>query len=88
MKLPARKKPLSLRGALFLCALSGALLALCFPRPGWWFLAWVALAPWLVALRMGSTPPRVMGGVISLIAVLVVELGPFGWVSRAAEDGR
>ncbi len=31
-----------------------------------------------VSLRMGSTPPRVMGGVISLVAVLAIGLGLFG----------
>jgi len=31
-----------------------------------------------VSLRMGSTPPRVMGGVISLVAALAIGLGLFG----------
>jgi apolipoprotein N-acyltransferase len=43
-----------MRGSLALCALSGVLLFLCFPPVALWPLAWVALAPWLVALRMSS----------------------------------
>jgi len=31
-----------------------------------------------VALRMGSTPPRMVGGVISLVAILAIGLGLFG----------
>jgi apolipoprotein N-acyltransferase len=29
------------------------LLSLCFPPAGLWFLAWVALVPWITALRLG-----------------------------------
>ncbi len=47
-------RSLSLRGTLALCALSGLLLSLSFPPVGLWPLAWVALVPWLAALR-GST---------------------------------
>jgi len=46
-----RGRWLSLRGTVFLCALSGVALSLCFPPAGLWFLAWVALVPWLVAAR-------------------------------------
>jgi hypothetical protein len=31
-----------------------------------------------VTLRMGSTPPRIVGGVISLVAALAIGLGLFG----------
>ncbi len=42
-----------------LCLISGALLALCFPMAGRasvgiWPLAWVALVPWLIALRLSN----------------------------------
>ena len=52
--MPQQARTLSLRGSLTLCALSGALLFLCFPPVGWWPLAWVALLPWLVSVRMSS----------------------------------
>lgn len=32
-------------------ALAGALPVLAFPAPGWWFLAWVGLVPWLLLVR-------------------------------------
>jgi len=40
--------------------LSGVLLALSFPHPGWWPLAWVALVPLLLALR-GLRPAAAAG---------------------------
>jgi apolipoprotein N-acyltransferase len=79
--LASRKKNLHLRGALLLCALSGALLALCFPRPGWWPLAWVALVPWLVALRLGTGAAAILGswlGGFVFFGVLVYWLDLFG----------
>ena len=30
---------------------AGALPVLCFPAPGWWWLAWAALVPWLLVVR-------------------------------------
>ncbi|WP_329458926.1 apolipoprotein N-acyltransferase [Streptomyces sp. NBC_01497] len=42
------------RGAAALCA--GALPALAFPAPSWWWCAYVALVPWL--LLAGSAPTR------------------------------
>ncbi len=40
------------------CAFGSALLlALSFPQPGWWPLAWGALVPWFAALR-GKTPAQ------------------------------
>jgi apolipoprotein N-acyltransferase len=41
--------------------LSGVLLALSFPHPGWWPLAWFALVPLLVSLR--EKPPAVAAGI-------------------------
>ena len=58
--LPGRRT-LSLRGALALCALSGALLALCFPPVGLWPLAWVALVPWLAALWLAGRWGALLG---------------------------
>src|SRR5262250_1955525 len=40
--------------AVALTALSGALYGLAFPPVGWWPLAWVALVPFLVAVRSGG----------------------------------
>jgi apolipoprotein N-acyltransferase len=74
-------RKLRLRGALLLCGLSGALLALAFPRPGWWPLAWVALVPWLAALRLGSGWGALLGswlGGFAFFGVLCYWLGLFG----------
>jgi len=74
-------KSLSLCGAVGLCALSGALLALCFPPAGLWFLAWVALVPWLVALRAGSRWGAAIGswvGGFAFFGVLLYWLSLFG----------
>ncbi len=46
------------RGAA--AALAGALPALTFPAPSWWWLAYVALVPWLLLVR--SAPTRGPGG--------------------------
>ncbi len=54
-------RTLSLRGSLTLCALSGVMLSLCFPPVGWWPLAWVALVPWLVSVRMSSRLGTALG---------------------------
>ena len=70
MKVIRRTKPLSLYGAVGLCALSGVLLALCFPPAGLWFLAWVALVPWLVALRTGSRWGAAIGSWVGGFAFL------------------
>ena len=77
----SRKSSLRLRGALVLCALSGALLALAFPRPGWWPLAWVALVPWLIALRLGTGAGALLGswlGGFVFFGVFLYWLGLFG----------
>jgi apolipoprotein N-acyltransferase len=79
--LASRKSNLRLRGALLLCALSGALLAFAFPRPGWWPLAWVALVPWLIALRLGTGAGALLGswlGGFVFFGVLLYWLGLFG----------
>lgn len=44
------------RGAVALCA--GALPALAFPAPSLWWLAYVALVPWLLLIRSASTDRR------------------------------
>lgn len=44
-----------------LAVISAVLLRLAFPRPGLWPLAWVALAPWLLALRARSEGSRAWG---------------------------
>jgi len=54
--LAEHRTTLSLRGTIILCALSGVALSLCFPPAGLWFLAWGALVPWLLAIRLSRGP--------------------------------
>ncbi len=56
---------LSLRAALALPLASGVLLALSFPRPGVWPLAWIGLAPWIVALRLGPALAAAAGSYLA-----------------------
>ncbi|MFB3881634.1 MAG: apolipoprotein N-acyltransferase [Armatimonadota bacterium] len=77
----SRRGNLRLRGALLLCALSGALLALAFPRPGWWPLVWIALVPWMVAVRLATGWGAVLGswlGGFVFLGILLYWLGLFG----------
>ena len=83
-----RKKTLRLRGAVLLCLLSGALLALCFPMAGrqspagLWPLAWVALVPWLIALRLSTGWGAALGswaGGFAFYGMLLYWLWLFGW---------
>jgi len=81
MRLTERRRSASFGATLGLCALSGAMLALCFPPAGLWFLAWVALVPWLVALRTGSGWGAVIGswvGGFVFFGILLYWLGLFG----------
>ncbi|MBP0460766.1 apolipoprotein N-acyltransferase [Streptomyces montanisoli] len=60
------------RGAAVLCA--GALPALAFPAPSWWWCAYVALVPWLLLARSAPTAGRAaldgwLGGTGYMIAV-------------------
>ncbi|MFE0044934.1 apolipoprotein N-acyltransferase [Streptomyces albireticuli] len=60
------------RGALAVAA--GALPALCFPAPALWWLAYVALVPWLLLVRSAATARRAalegwLGGAGFLLAV-------------------
>lgn len=49
--------------------LSALLLRLSFPVPGWFPLAWAALAPWFVLLRVGSRREALLGsGAMGLAA--------------------
>ena len=73
---------------MILCALSGALLALCFPAPGLWPLAWVALVPWLVALRLAGGGGALLGswlggfvfyGVLIIVFNFLVDLA-YRWL--------
>ncbi|WP_205519138.1 apolipoprotein N-acyltransferase [Streptomyces olivoreticuli] len=55
-------------------ALVGALPALTFPVPAWWWLAYVALVPWLLLIRSAATARRAaldgwLGGAGFLLAV-------------------
>ena len=46
------------------CAVSGVVLRLSYPVPGWFPLAWVALVPWLVTVRNGSRRAAVWGSAV------------------------
>ncbi|TJZ58658.1 apolipoprotein N-acyltransferase [Streptomyces piniterrae] len=55
-------------------ALAGALPVLLFPAPAWWWLAYVALAPWLLLVMSAPTPRRAaldgwLGGAGFMMAV-------------------
>ncbi|MCK7625178.1 apolipoprotein N-acyltransferase [Streptomyces sp. RS10V-4] len=55
-------------------ALAGALPALAFPAPSWWWLAYAALVPWLLLVRTAATPRRAalygwLGGAGFMLAV-------------------
>ncbi|MCC3776824.1 apolipoprotein N-acyltransferase, partial [Streptomyces sp. UNOB3_S3] len=57
-----------------LAVLAGALPALAFPAPSLWWLAWVALVPWMLLIRAAPTPRRAavegwLGGAGFLLAV-------------------
>jgi apolipoprotein N-acyltransferase len=66
--------------AASLTALSGALYGLAFPPVGWWPLAWVALVPFLVAVRE-STPRRALG--LGLLLGIAVSVGVGTWMPIA-----
>jgi apolipoprotein N-acyltransferase len=74
-------RSLSLRGTLVLCVLSGLLLSLAFPPAGLWPLAWVALVPWIAALRTGSRFGAFLGswlGGMAFFGALLYWLHLFG----------
>lgn len=82
-KRPASRqgRSLSSRGTLILCVLSGLLLSLAFPPAGWWPLAWVALVPWLAALRTGARFSTFVGswlGGMAFFGALLYWLHLFG----------
>ncbi|QCX75097.1 Apolipoprotein N-acyltransferase [Streptomyces sp. YIM 121038] len=60
------------RGSL--AALSGALPALAFPEPSWWWFAYVALVPWILLTRSAESGRRAaldgwLGGLGFMVAV-------------------
>lgn len=46
------------------CVLSAVLFRLSHPVPGWFPLAWVALAPWLIVLRVASGSQALLGSAL------------------------
>jgi apolipoprotein N-acyltransferase len=62
-----------------LAAASGALLALSFQPSGWPILAWIALAPLLIALNHGTLSRAFFLG---LLAGAVYFVGTLSWISR------
>jgi apolipoprotein N-acyltransferase len=79
--------------SLVVCALSGLLLALAYPRTGLWPLAWVALVPWLVVVFTARWPVAVAGSWLTgfaFFAVLMSWIAIFGylpWVLVALIEG-
>jgi apolipoprotein N-acyltransferase len=61
-RLPGMPRP-AIRVAL--AAFSGLLLALSMPKPGWWPLAWVGLAPLLIALHRSRTHEALLYGLVT-----------------------
>lgn len=70
--------------ALGWCLVSGAASALTFPPQGFWWLSWVALVPWLVALRQAS-PARAALLSIAFGCALAAPLG--AWIPGALMEG-
>jgi apolipoprotein N-acyltransferase len=75
---------------LALSVLSGALAALAFPTPGFWILAFVAWAPFLIAVGRGGVKAGAACGAaggFTFFAVLLRFLAPLtlpGWLALAA----
>jgi apolipoprotein N-acyltransferase len=67
-----------------LALLSGALLALSFPKYGHPAFAWIALAPLLVALSRRVTPSRAFS--LGLIAGLVYFIGTIYWTGTVVQQ--
>src|SRR5262245_28201392 len=71
---------MSLRIAVALTILSGVLYGLAFPPAWWWPGAWIALAPFFVAVRSGNAW-RAIG--LGLLLGVVASAGVAGWLPRA-----
>jgi apolipoprotein N-acyltransferase len=71
---------MSLAPALALTILSGGLYGLAFPPIGWWPLGWVALVPFLVAVRR-SPPRRALG--LGVLLGVAVSYGVGTWMPDA-----
>jgi apolipoprotein N-acyltransferase len=75
-------------GARVGALVAGALPVLAFPQPALWWLAWVALVPWLLLLRTAPDGGEAawrgwLGGagfVVALYSWLLSYVGPFGLV--------
>lgn len=72
------------RGRLAASVLSGVLVFLSFPALDLSQLAWVALVPWMLALRQETSLKRVV--FLSWIAGFVTNLGGFYWIVGLLED--
>lgn len=78
-----RLPPHWLRAFVAACA-GGTLLGLAFAGEGFGVLAWIALVPWLLALRRLAPPHAfAMGWLGGLVAAIVT----FGWLSSLAAFG-
>ena len=81
---------MTLRARLALSALSGVLAALAFPAPGIWMLAFVAWAPFLIAVGRGGAWAGALCGAaagFTFFAVLLRFLAPItlaGWLALSA----
>ncbi|MGN6243965.1 MAG: apolipoprotein N-acyltransferase [Motilibacteraceae bacterium] len=61
-----------------LSALAGLVPVLAFPRPAWWWLAWVGLVPWL--LLLARSPDAAEAGRRGWCAAVGFLLGVHSWV--------
>ena len=66
------------RSALLFAVLSGGMLALSFPKPELWPLAWIAFLPLLIAI--GRKSPR-QAGVLGFLTGMVANAGILYWLN-------
>lgn len=66
------------------CLVSGLAATLTFPPQGFWWLSWVALVPWLVALQ-GATPARAALLSFVFACALAAPLG--AWIPGVVLEG-
>lgn len=68
-------------------ALSGGLLALCFPPANLWWLCWVALTPLIAAIWFGCARGNLRPALLGYVAGLVFFWGAFYWLTTVTAPG-